>query len=39
MGTYDYTGKKVYVGIDVHKKTYACVSFVSNDCKVIQAND
>jgi transposase len=26
MGKYDYTGKKVYMGIDVHKKTYACVS-------------
>ena len=26
MMKYDYTGKKVYMGIDVHKKTYACVS-------------
>jgi transposase len=26
MGKYDYTGKKVFMGIDVHKKTYACVS-------------
>lgn len=26
MGKYDYSGKKVYMGIDVHKKTYACVS-------------
>jgi transposase len=26
MGRYDYTGKKVYMGIDVHKKTYVCVS-------------
>ncbi len=26
MGKYDYTGKTVYLGIDVHKKTYACVS-------------
>ena len=26
MSQYDYTGKKVYMGIDVHKKTYACVS-------------
>lgn len=26
MGKYDYTGKTVYIGIDVHKKTYACVS-------------
>ena len=26
MGKYDYKGKTVYMGIDVHKKTYACVS-------------
>ena len=26
MRKYDYTGKRVYMGIDVHKKTYACVS-------------
>ena len=26
MVKYDYTGKEVYMGIDVHKKTYACVS-------------
>ena len=26
MNKYDYTGKIVYVGIDVHKKTYHCVS-------------
>ena len=26
MGKYDYTGKRVYMGIDVHKKTYVCVS-------------
>lgn len=26
MKKYDYTGKVVYIGIDVHKKTYACVS-------------
>ena len=26
MKQYDYTGKIVYVGIDVHKKTYSCVS-------------
>jgi transposase len=26
MKQYDYTGKTVYVGIDVHKKTYHCVS-------------
>ena len=26
MGNYDYSDKEVYMGIDVHKKTYACVS-------------
>jgi len=26
MKQYDYTGKVVNVGIDVHKKTYSCVS-------------
>lgn len=26
MEQYDYTGKEIYVGIDVHKKTYSCVS-------------
>ncbi len=26
MGKYDYTGKRVFMGIDVHKKTYSCVS-------------
>ena len=26
MGHYDYTGKKIYMGIDVHKKTYVVVS-------------
>lgn len=26
MGKYNYTGKNVYMGIDVHKKTYVCVS-------------
>jgi transposase len=26
MKHYDYTGKVIYVGIDVHKKTYSCVS-------------
>lgn len=26
MNNYNYTGKIVYVGIDVHKKTFACVS-------------
>lgn len=25
MNTYDYTDKTVYIGIDVHKKTYVCV--------------
>jgi len=25
MNKYDYTNKIVYVGIDVHKKTYSCV--------------
>ncbi|HEY4830963.1 MAG TPA: IS110 family transposase [Waddliaceae bacterium] len=26
MKTYDYTNKIIYIGIDVHKKTYSCVS-------------
>lgn len=26
MNTHNYTGKNVFVGIDVHKKTYSCVS-------------
>lgn len=26
MEKYDYKGKTIYMGIDVHKKTYACVS-------------
>lgn len=26
MGKYNYTGKAVYIGIDVHKKTYVCVT-------------
>ena len=26
MGNYNYRDKKVYIGIDVHKKTYACAS-------------
>ena len=26
MGKQDYTGNTVYMGIDVHKKTYAVVS-------------
>lgn len=34
MGSYNYTGKIIYIGIDVHKKTYACVS-ICND-KVIK---
>jgi len=31
MGAYDYTGKKVYMGIDVHKKTYACASICDGE--------
>ena len=31
MGTYDYTGKEVYMGVDVHKKTYACVSICDGE--------
>ncbi|OGT50456.1 MAG: hypothetical protein A3F17_00865 [Gammaproteobacteria bacterium RIFCSPHIGHO2_12_FULL_41_15] len=31
MGKYDYTGKTVYMGIDVHKKTYACVSVCAGE--------
>jgi len=27
----DYTGKTIYVGIDVHKKTYSCVSICNNE--------
>lgn len=27
----DYTGKTVYMGIDVHKKTYSCVSISENE--------
>ncbi len=27
----DYTGKVVYMGIDVHKKTYCCVSVCDNE--------
>lgn len=26
MKQYDYTGKAIYVGIDVHKKTYSCAT-------------
>jgi transposase len=31
MGKYDYTGKTIYMGIDVHKKTYACVSICDGE--------
>ncbi|WP_208123223.1 hypothetical protein, partial [Facilibium subflavum] len=31
MRKYDYTGKVVYMGIDVHKKTYACVSICEGE--------
>ena len=31
MGKYDYTGKRVYMGIDVHKKTYAIVTLCQGD--------
>ena len=31
MGNYDYTDKIVYIGIDVHKKTYACVSICEDE--------
>jgi len=31
MKTYDYTNKIVYVGIDVHKKTYSCVSICDGE--------
>lgn len=34
MNKYDYTGKIVYVGMDVHKKTYSCVSIC--DGKVVK---
>lgn len=34
MNTYDYTNKIVYTGIDVHKKTYSCVSIC--DGKVVK---
>ena len=27
----DYTGKTIYVGIDVHKKTYSCASICDNE--------
>src|SRR3990167_2837179 len=28
---YDYAGKNVYIGIDVHKKTYVCVSVCNKE--------
>jgi transposase len=31
MNKTDYTGKVVYMGIDVHKKTYTCVSVCENE--------
>ncbi len=31
MESYDYSGKIIYVGIDVHKKTYACVSICEGE--------
>src|SRR5262245_44613203 len=31
MGKYDYNGKRIYMGIDVHKKTYACVSICDGE--------
>src|SRR3990167_10967042 len=31
MKTYDYTNKVVYVGLDVHKKTYSCVSICDGE--------
>lgn len=31
MNKNDYTGKVVYMGIDVHKKTYCCVSVCDNE--------
>jgi transposase len=31
MNKCDYTGKTVFVGIDVHKKTYSCVSIVDKE--------
>jgi transposase len=31
MKTYNYTNKVVYVGIDVHKKTYSCVSICEKE--------
>jgi transposase len=34
MNTYDYSSKIVYTGIDVHKKTYCCVSIC--ECVVVK---
>jgi transposase len=31
MNKYDYTGKIVYVGMDVHKKTYSCACICNNE--------
>jgi transposase len=31
MKQYDYKGKIIYVGIDVHKKTYSCVSICEGE--------
>lgn len=31
MNRYNYTGKTVYVGIDVHKKTYACAAICEGE--------
>ena len=31
MKTYDYTNKTIYTGIDVHKKTYSCVSICEGE--------
>lgn len=33
MGNYEYSRKHFYIGIDVHKKTYVCVS-ICNGCIV-----
>ena len=37
MGKYDYTGKRVYMGIDVHKKTYAVVTLCQGDKDIEQS--
>ncbi len=31
MNKYDYTGKTIYVGIDVHKKTFSCASICEGE--------